>query len=484
MNHFGLRWRGIGCGCLLLLAIAGGSMFHEAARSDAKETARGLIGQAEQRGHVRVIVQLAASAEASSLAELTAQLPVATLHTLHRFTQLPLFAVDADAPTLRKLAADPLVQSISEDALLAPADASSNAVIGAPAAWAAGYDGTGWEVAVLDTGMQTNHPFLAGKVAAEACFSTTSTIATTVCPNGQSTAGGQPGQTGSGSGVNCSTTIAGCDHGTHAAGVIAGRNYNGGPGYDGVARSARLISLQVYSRISDSTICGGNPPCARAFTSDVLAALQYVQSLAATHSIAAVSLALASDTTNSGACDGNSLKPAIDQLRALGIATIVPAGNAGATSALSAPACISSAISVGATNNSDAVASSSNRSQVLRLYAPGVAIGSSVPGSTFGVKSGTSTAAAAVAGAWAVLRQRYPAASVDQLLATAQTSGVPINDSGFSVPRIKLDAAVATPPTATPTNTSVPTSTATPTMTATPVSTATPRTVYLPLTQR
>ncbi len=368
--------------------------------------------------------------------------------------------------------------SISADTLLAPADTGSNAIIGAPAAWASGYDGSGWSVDILDSGVQTNHPFLAGKVVAEACFSTTSAAAnaTSVCPNGQ------PSQTGTEAGINCSTTVTGCDHGTHAAGVAAGRNYTGGPGYDGVARGAQIVAVQIYSRIDDAATCGGATPCIRAFSSDVVAAISYVNSIASSTSVAAVSLALADSALNAAACDANPMKAGIDALRSGGIATIVPAGNGGG-SGLSAPACISSAVSVGATNADDTVASFSNRSSALGLFAPGVAIGASVPGSSFAAKSGTSTAAT-VAGAWAVLRQRRPSASASELLTLFRSTGLPIGGAGLGVPRSRLDAAVtATDPIATPTRT--PTTTPTHIPTATPVSSApAPHAVYVPLVQR
>ena len=50
------------------------------------------------------------------------------------------------------------------DELSAPTLAESVPLIGGPAAWAAGYTGAGWTVAVLDTGIDKTHPFLAGKV--------------------------------------------------------------------------------------------------------------------------------------------------------------------------------------------------------------------------------------------------------------------------------------------------------------------------------
>ena len=139
------------------------------------------------------------------------------------------------------------------------------------------------------------------------------------------------------------------------------------------------------------------------------------------------------------------MKPIIDNLRSVGIATAVAAGNNGFTNALNSPGCISSAISVGATSKSDVVASFSNTASFMSVFAPGVSIVSSVTGGGFGSASGTSMAAAHVAGAWAVLRQAAPNASVDQILSALQTTGVPVTDtdSGVTKPRIRIDQALA-----------------------------------------
>src|SRR2546425_12543627 len=95
-------------------------------------------------------------------------------------------------------------------------------------------------------------------------------------------------------------------------------------------------------------------------------------------------------------------KTIIDNLRSAGIATVIAAGNAGATNAISVPGCISSAISVGATTKTDDVASYSNVSSFMSLFAPGSSIYSSLTGGGFGYLSGTSMATPHVTGAWAV----------------------------------------------------------------------------------
>jgi hypothetical protein len=117
---------------------------------------------------------------------------------------------------------------------------------------------------------------------------------------------------------------------------------------------------------------------------------------------------------------------------------------------MGSPACISTAVSVGSTQDGsggtvvDAVSPFSNSSSVLDLLAPGQFIESSVPGGFFGVLAGTSMAAPHVAGAWAVLKQQNPQASVTEVLDAIASTGVPITDTrnGITRPRLQLDAAL------------------------------------------
>jgi hypothetical protein len=94
----------------------------------------------------------------------------------------------------------------------------------------------------------------------------------------------------------------------------------------------------------------------------------------------------------------------------------------------------------------DAVSPFSNSSEALDLLAPGQPIESSVPGGGFGILSGTSMAAPHVAGAWAVLKQQNPQASVSAILDAIASAGVPISDprNGITRPRLQLDAALGT----------------------------------------
>ncbi len=146
------------------------------------------------------------------------------------------------------------------------------------------------------------------------------------------------------------------------------------------------------------------------------------------------------------ACDSTfpSFKAAVDNLRLAGIATVIASGNNGYTNSISFPACISSAISVGATDKSDVVASYSNSASFLNILAPGSSITSSYPGGLYATASGTSMATPHVAGAWAVLKSAKPAATVTEVLNALVSTGKPILDSRNNItkPRIQVDQAV------------------------------------------
>jgi subtilisin len=361
---------------------------------------------------------------------------------LRRYLTAPLLALSVGPSALKELESPNLpIKRVIADRLHKPVLMDSVPLIGADQAWAAGFDGSGKTVAVIDSGVDSAHPFLAGKVIEEACYSTTSGFqSTTLCPNGADE------QIGPGAGVYCPLDLEGCWHGTHVAGIVAGDGTPLDLPIWGVGRGATLMSIQVFSRINTFLDCGGAPPCLGAYTSDILAALEHVYELRTVHDFASVNMSLGGGLF-SAACDDEPYKPFIDNLRAVGIATVIASGNDGSTNQISAPACVSSAVSVGATTKDDQVASYSNVAPFLSLFAPGDEILSSYPGGGFAVASGTSMAAPHVAGAWAILKQAAPTASVDDILQAFTSTGLPITDpragTGTTIPRIQVDLALS-----------------------------------------
>jgi subtilisin family serine protease len=410
-----------------------------------------LLDQADRPGGVPVIVEVDVAAQPEGRLPGTAAIAaqrnairasqdrvidrvrVHRVRSLKKFDFLPYVAMAVDRAALEALGRDPEVAAVFEDRLAAPSLASSTAVIGVPGAIGQGFTGAGQVVAVLDTGVDRNHPFLAGRVVHEACYSSTVPAhgSTTLCPNAQES------QVGAGAAAPCAGE---CAHGTHVAGIAAGN----GATFSGVARSAGIMGVQVFSLFNGAAECApGAPPCVLSYTSDQILGLEHVYAQRASFDIAAVNMSLGGGRF-SAACDGDPTKSAIDLLRAAGIATIVASGNEGFTDAISAPACISSAISVGGTTDADQVAGFSNSAQILSLLAPGVSIDSSVPGNGFANFNGTSMATPHVAGAFAVIRSKAPAASVDAILSALQSTGARVLDArnGIEKSRIRLDLAL------------------------------------------
>ena len=258
---------------------------------------------------------------------------------LHDFISL---TVDSNA--LAAVLADPEVTSVQLDEPRYPVLSDTPGITHANNAWTAGALGTGQVVAVLDTGVDKNHPFLSGKVVAEACFSNPEGTNTSYCP------GGVTQSTLDGSGAPCPDYSWICWHGTHVAGIAAGRLGVLSSTGAGMAPEAGLIAIQVFQRGASGIT---------AYDSDILAALDYVYSLRNTYDIASVNLSLGGSLYTQ-ACDASfpSYKAIIDSLAAARIATVIAAGNDGNAGALTAPGCLSNAISVGSTNKQNAISRS------------------------------------------------------------------------------------------------------------------------------
>jgi subtilisin family serine protease len=187
---------------------------------------------------------------------------------MREYQTMPLMRLVVTAETLQLLTTLPEVASVVEDRLSAPELATSVAQIHAPYLWRQGFTGSGHTIVVLDTGAEITHPFLADNIVAEACFSTTYAEhgATSLCPGGVASA------FTTGSSADCDPAVFGCGHGTHVAGIAAGRTSD----RYGVAPEANIIPIQVFSRFDNASFCGGadRSPCVLTYTSDILAALE------------------------------------------------------------------------------------------------------------------------------------------------------------------------------------------------------------------
>ena len=199
-------------------------------------------------------------------------------------------------------------------------------------------------------------------------------------------------------------------HGTHVAGTTGGTQY-------GVAKAVTLVAVRVLG-------CDGSGA-----TSGVIAGVDFVS---ADHTPGAPAVANMSLGGSASVALDNAVKAAI----ADGVSFVAAAGNSGgfvgdltgqADACNGSPSRVPAAITVGATDASDAKASYSNRGTCLDLFAPGSAITSAwftSPTATNTI-SGTSMAAPHVAGVAALILSRTPSATPAQVAAQIVADATP-----------------------------------------------------------
>ncbi|UUL76102.1 S8 family serine peptidase [Pseudarthrobacter sp. Fe7] len=204
-------------------------------------------------------------------------------------------------------------------------------------------------------------------------------------------------------------------HGTHVAGIIAGKTY-------GVAKAASVVPVRVLG-------CDGS-----GYDSDVIAGLDWIasQHAAGTPAVANLSIGGPASTT---------LDDAIRGIINDGVTAVVAAGNAAVDACTTSPARVPEALTVAASDSSDRQAGFSNYGSCVDLYAPGVGIQSDWDTSTTSVAtlSGTSMASPHAAGAAALALSRNPQetpAEVNAELTSAATQGVVTNVSAGTPNRL------------------------------------------------
>ncbi|MEH7238812.1 S8 family serine peptidase [Bacillus sp. JJ1562] len=243
-------------------------------------------------------------------------------------------------------------------------------MIKAPQAWTVTNGSGAVKVAVLDTGIDHNHPSLAN-------FVNTSL--------GRSYVGG--------------TTMDVQGHGTHVAGTIA--SYGS---VSGVMQNATLIPVKVLGDNGSGSLYG--------ITQGILYAADIDADV--------INMSLGGGGYNQG------MDEAVQTATAQGTIVVAASGNDGASS-ISYPAAYSSVIAVGSVTSSRTRSSFSNYGSGLELMAPGSNIYSTYPNSRYSTLSGTSMATPHVAGVAGLVRAANPNISVSQarqiLRDTAQAAG-------------------------------------------------------------
>lgn len=412
-------------------------------------------------GPVEVIVGLRApaagpfaslSAIADRQAEVLAALRNDEVRVRHRYESVAGFSARVTSGGLRELAAHPDVAWVAADLPGQGALDLSVPRIGADRVQARFVGGRGVVVAVLDSGVESDHPDLRDALVHEECFCRGSCAegggpdcTPACCPGGSARASG-PG-----------SAAAGHPHGTHVSGILLSR---GAVSSVGVAPEAELVAIRVLD--ADN----------RGFVSDWLAALDWIA--VRRPDVRVVNMSLASLLVFEGDCVSdceaacrpeNGCDPetvcginemiadVVARLRRRGTVVVAASGNNSKARAMSTPACVPAVVAVGALETDESVGSFSNASSELDLLAPGVDVISS--GLNGGLSllcseingrrvcGGTSVAAPHVAGTAALLAAASPGSSADRIESVMIETGIPVRDArnGRTYPRIDARAA-------------------------------------------
>jgi len=254
----------------------------------------------------------------------TSGLPAASFRLRRRYQNLSGFAGWARPDAIAALERHPEVEKIYFDGRFELAMVQGAALLGSDQLVAAGFTGEGVNVALLDSGVDTDHPYLSDDLVAEACFCDNDpAVGVGCCP-----AGGEV-EVGAGSAEDDD------GHGTGMAGVVTSAR----PGREGVAPDAGIVAVRILSGSG-----GGN-------FSDVVAALDWVLTNHASLDIRVVNMSFGDqgeyDDAGVFPCTGSLTADAIADLDAAGLTIFVASGNNGYDSGIAFPACAPEAISVG-----------------------------------------------------------------------------------------------------------------------------------------
>jgi subtilisin family serine protease len=246
--------------------------------------------------------------------------------------------------------------------------------IGVPAAWRITRGG-GVTVAVLDTGTDLSAPDLTGSV--------------TIGPDytrGANPPGYQPPHL----------------HGTYIASLVAGHGHGPGRsgGVIGVAPAARVLSVRVILDDQEPGFAVYNENAG--YADAIPRGIRY----AVSHGAGVINMSLGS------AVPTRAMRLAIIDAISHGVVVVASAGNDGSAgrgfTPFSYPASFTGVISVAAVSATGRRAAFSDRNASVLISAPGVDILGAGPGGEYLTGSGTSPAAAFVAGVAALIRSKYP----------------------------------------------------------------------------
>ncbi|MFC4356674.1 S8 family serine peptidase [Halobium salinum] len=268
-----------------------------------------------------------------------------------------------------------------------------------------GYTGAGADVAIIDTGIDSDHPDLQANLGSGKSFVQCST-------KGGCRYGAKPADN------TCyQSWDDDNDHGTHCAGIASGDDNS--QGVVGVSTENTLHAVKVLDK------------CGSGSFSDIAAGVEYTADQG--WDVGSLSLG--------GSSGSQTLRDACQYAVNNGVFLVAAAGNSGpCTDCVGYPAAYDTVMAVSSTNSSDGLSNFSSQGPEIEIAAPGTDIYSTVPGG-YATFSGTSMACPHVAGAAGQLAaQGYTNTEIrSRLKNTAEDIGLAANESGAGL----LDDAAA-----------------------------------------
>jgi subtilisin family serine protease len=362
----------------------------------------------------------ARAAEAIALREelVLAGLREREFRVAYRYRNFPALTGRARAEALELLAQHPEVERVGLDLEGVPALDESVPYIRADKVQNVyGITGLDTTVAVLDTGVDSDHPDLVDSLRPGAMHFLLQ--GADVGPGAEDFSG----------------------HGTNVTGIVTA---NGTVAPIGVAPAANVLALQVI-----------NPATGTGFLSDWAAAIDHVVSVRASHPhLVAINMSLQSTALFTGCpCDSQNatnqlLANSIQAAAQNGIVTVVAAGNASSCNSMSSPACVSAAFAVAGVRivgAPDKLLVTSNVSPCLDAAAPGAQILSTGLNGGTVVLGGSSQAAPHVTAVVALMAERRPGWDVPFFPSLIQMTGAPTTSdcvTAFPLPT-RVDALAA-----------------------------------------
>ncbi len=285
-------------------------------------------------------------------------------------------AVRASRSILDRLRGLAYVRRVSEDRIFSTTDATTSALVGAVRTRIElGLTGRGVLLAILDSGIDYTHPDFGGGIGA-----------------GYRVVGGYDFANGDDDPMDDN------GHGTHVAGVAAG----GSETVPGIAPGVRLLAVKVLNSAGFGS------------ESVIIAGLEYALDPDGDPSTDDGADILNLSFGGEGHPD-DPIASAVDRIVEAGVVCVVSAGNSGRYHSVASPGVASRALTVGASDNSDAIAPFSSRGPAQtsfsvkpEIVAPGVLVVAPLLGGGHRQQSGTSSAAPHVAGSAALLLELHP----------------------------------------------------------------------------